>query len=239
MSATALVLWDVDHTLIENSGVAKETYSLAFELLVGRAPALRPATDGRTDGQIIRELLAAEGVEVTPAMEAGLLDALAAAMDRNAAALAERGHALPGTSAAISALGARPGLVQSVLTGNIAHNARVKLAAFGLDRRLDLTIGGYGCDHVDRAALVGIAQRRAEAAHGVAFGRDSTLLIGDTPRDAEAGRDGGARVLGVATGVFSEQELLAAGADLTVPDLRDTEAVVAACQTLLSTPTAD
>jgi len=31
-----LVLWDIDHTLIENHGVNKEIYALAFELLTGR-----------------------------------------------------------------------------------------------------------------------------------------------------------------------------------------------------------
>jgi hypothetical protein len=48
------VLWDVDHTLIENGGVSKETYALAFELLTGCVPSVRPATDGRTDFQIMR-----------------------------------------------------------------------------------------------------------------------------------------------------------------------------------------
>ena len=31
-----LLLWDIDHTLIENHGVNKETYALAFKLLTGR-----------------------------------------------------------------------------------------------------------------------------------------------------------------------------------------------------------
>jgi phosphoglycolate phosphatase len=44
-----LILWDVDHTLIENGGVSKATYALAFELLTGHAPSVRPSIDGRTD----------------------------------------------------------------------------------------------------------------------------------------------------------------------------------------------
>ena len=32
----SLVLWDIDHTLIEGHGVNKETYALAFRLLTGR-----------------------------------------------------------------------------------------------------------------------------------------------------------------------------------------------------------
>jgi hypothetical protein len=30
-----LLLWDVDHTLIENSGVSKAVYARAFELMAG------------------------------------------------------------------------------------------------------------------------------------------------------------------------------------------------------------
>ena len=59
-----LVLWDVDHTLIENGGVSKETYALAFELLTGTSPTVRPTTDGRTDFQIMHELLIANSVNV-------------------------------------------------------------------------------------------------------------------------------------------------------------------------------
>ena len=60
---STLVLWDVDHTLIENGGVSKATYTLAFELLTGHAPSVRPTTDGRTDFQIMHELLSANSVD--------------------------------------------------------------------------------------------------------------------------------------------------------------------------------
>ena len=47
---TRLVLWDIDHTLIENHGVNKETYALAFKLLTrggrlstGHAPMAVPS----------------------------------------------------------------------------------------------------------------------------------------------------------------------------------------------------
>jgi len=52
-------------------------------------------------------------------------------------------------------------------------------------------------------------------------------LIGDTERDVAAGRDGGAKVVGVATGVTSEDELRAAGADAVLADLADVNALVA------------
>ncbi len=37
-----LVLWDVDHTLIENAGVSKEIYSAAFAILTGQDASTPP-----------------------------------------------------------------------------------------------------------------------------------------------------------------------------------------------------
>ncbi len=52
-------------------------------------------------------------------------------------------------------------MISSVLTGNIGPNARVKLAAFGLDGLVDLSIGAYGAGSADRSALVDTALVRA------------------------------------------------------------------------------
>ena len=54
------------------------------------------------------------------------------------------------------------------------------------------------------------------------------MLVGDTPLDVAAAREGGARAVGVATGPSAAAELAAAGADVVLADLRDAEAVVAA-----------
>jgi hypothetical protein len=51
-----LVLWDVDHTLIENGGMSRATYILAYELLTGQRPTSPPVTDGRTDVAIMVSL---------------------------------------------------------------------------------------------------------------------------------------------------------------------------------------
>jgi len=57
------------------------------------------------------------------------------------------------------------------------------------------------------------------------FDKANTVLVGDTPRDVLAGRDGGARVVAVATGSDSVESLRAAGADVVLPDLRHTRAI--------------
>lgn len=217
-----LVLWDVDGTLIENGGVSKQNYALAFEILTGGPALAPPITEGRTDFEIMRDLLADNGVDPTAFVSVAEFEpALTEAMRRNTTKLRERGQVLAGAEAALVELDSTPNVVQSVLTGNIATNARAKLAAFGLDRLLDLAVGGYGSDDALRSRLVDVARRKVAAAYGIAFGKGSTILIGDTPLDVQAARDGGAKVIAVATGKSTQEELSAAGADATLPDLQD------------------
>ena len=222
---SVLVLWDVDHTLVENAGVSKETYAAAFRSLAGVAPPAAVRTDGRTDRRIMRDLFESSGLPTPPwpEVEVALADAGAAHLE----AMRSRGAALPGASSALAALAEVPNVVQSLLTGNIEPNARMKLTAVGLADVLDFSVGAYGDDSDDRAALVGLAQRRASQRYGRTFGPQNTLLIGDTPRDVDAGLRGGAHVLAVATGIDSVEVLQEAGGLLVLPDLCDTGRVVA------------
>lgn len=225
---TLLVLWDVDHTLIENHGVNKEVYAHAFQLLTGRCADYPAETDGRTEPEIMRNMLIRHGLEPTANDVLRMPDALEAATTFKAASLRERGHELPGAREALVALQATPGIIQSVLSGNIKPNALTKLSTFRLDEYLDFAVGGYGSDDEVRANLVGIARERATAKYGVPFDKTTTILIGDTPRDVQAGRNGGAYVVAVASGSDSVESLRHEGADVVLPDLRDTRAVVAA-----------
>jgi hypothetical protein len=130
------VLWDVDHTLIENGGVSKENCQKAFEMLTGRRAEHPVETDGRTDPEIIRNMLANHGIAHEDKYLSGVSGALEGVMSANMARLRERGWELPGARAVLSALGQMPGVVQSVLSGNIRANAFAKLSAFGLDSYL-------------------------------------------------------------------------------------------------------
>jgi phosphoglycolate phosphatase len=223
-----LVLWDVDHTLIDNGGISKAVYAATFQTLTGGPPVHAVLTEGRTEPEIIRNLFIRHGLELQPAQFARLSEVLAAALDSKLPELRARGQALPGAEAALHALRETPGVVQSVLTGNVRANAVAKLEAFGLDGYVDFDAGGYGSDDAVRPNLVGIARRRATAKYDVLFDNATTVLIGDTPRDVQAGREGGAYVVGVASGIDSPDALRAEGADVVLDDLRDTAAVVAA-----------
>jgi phosphoglycolate phosphatase-like HAD superfamily hydrolase len=223
-----LVLWDIDGTLVDSARLGRDAFVEAFETVTGHAPAHPVSLAGRTDLEIARDMLSTAGI--TP--DDGLLESFGEALERAMAArsdlLRKRGRAYDGASEALARLDREPGVLQSLLTGNIAPNAAVKLGAFGLDRCLDFEIGAYGSDHHMRGELVAIARRKAERKYGLDIEANQVVLLGDTPLDIAAARDGGARAIGVPNGPFDAQTLRGAGADSVLSDLSDTDAVLAA-----------
>jgi phosphoglycolate phosphatase len=228
MTARTLVLWDVDHTLIETRGVGAELFRDAFEEATGHRLEHAAEVTGRTEPAIFRETADLHSIPWTSQLldrYAGLLKAgYRGRMDE----LAARGRAIPGAAQAIGVLADAGGITQSVLTGNLREVAEVKLDAFGLASQLDLEVGAFGSDDPVRARLVQIAQRRAGEKYDVRFDARTTVLIGDTPSDVDAARDGGARIVAVATGKSSVTELRLAGASIVLPDLTDTAALARA-----------
>ena len=229
---TTLVLWDVDGTLIRAGGLGREPFQRAVASVVsGRDldPMLHEQVrmSGKTDPQIARELLLLASVSEADVEDhlPDVLRLLESNLGEVEADIAARGHVLPGVPELLEHCAGAEGVVSSVLTGNLAGNALVKLRAFGLDRWLDLRVGAYGSDHHDREELVPIALAKASAHHGGSFAAASTWVIGDTPRDLACAAAGGARCLLVATGTYGRDELEGLGADAVLDDLADTEAV--------------
>ncbi|WP_200797756.1 haloacid dehalogenase-like hydrolase [Streptoalloteichus hindustanus] len=229
-----LVLWDVDNTLIENGGMSKATYAKAFRKLTGVDPTVPAETEGRTDPLIMGEMLRRNGIEDPDRYTPRLFEALSEAMNENFEELRARGYALPGSVEALKAVGSIPGVIQSVLTGNIKPNAYAKLAAFGLESYVDFDAGGFGSDAEVRAELVGYARRRAADKYEVDLPASAVILIGDTPRDVEAGLGGGAWVVGVATGKTSMEDLARAGAHEVLPSLETTDNVLGAFRSVMT-----
>jgi phosphoglycolate phosphatase len=222
-----LVLWDIDGTLIRAGRTGAEVFDRAIERVFGIPPAARVSMSGKTDPQIVREYLALMEIEEADHHVPLVLQHLEAELAGAADFLAADGLVLPGVVGVLSRLDATPGVLQSVLTGNIAPNAVVKVSAFGLQRWLDLEVGAYGSDDADRRALVPIARDRAARLRGATFDTSEVWVIGDTANDLACARAGGASCLLVATGRASLSDLRQLGADVVVPDLADVEGIVA------------
>ena len=223
------MLWDVDGTLVHTAGHGREAFTEAFTRLVGRPPLPGGVPmAGRTDYAIALDLLERNGVPQAEERLPAMFEELHAALLRRRRRMANQGHPQPGVREALLAVGKHASFLQSLMTGNIAPNAQLKLAAFGLDRLLDLEMGAYGSERGARSELVEVARSKARAKLGVDVPAADTVVVGDTPLDVEAARVAGARAVAVATGPYAMLELERAAPDAILPDLRDTAAVLAA-----------
>jgi phosphoglycolate phosphatase len=222
-----LILWDIDGTLVRAGPASLGAFDAAVRSVVGRDPGDHGVEfSGKTDPEIALEILSAMALSKSEAAEhmPGVLRALEETLRDALETIRTTGRVLPGVEDVLSRLAGDPSLLQTVVSGNIEPNARLKLQAFGLDRWFDFESGGYGSDHHDRDRLVPIVLDKVAARHGV---RPSYVwVVGDTLRDLACARAGGARCLLVATGWTPLAELQEGGAEVVLPDLSDTEAVV-------------
>lgn len=233
MAAPTLVLWDIDHTLVDTGGLGRDAYASAFRAATGETISETWRFDGRTEVAAAVEALATHGLPNDSPQVQRLLDEIVAVHARLADEFAARSRTLPGVREAIAALAEYPHVHQSVLTGNLRAVAELKLAAVGLLTELDMEIGAYGSDAVERTALAPVAFARARELLNVSFSGPTTVIVGDTPRDVDAAAAVGATCVGVATGYHSTEQLRAAGAHAVFPDLADTAAFLAALKAML------
>lgn len=216
-----LVLWDIDHTLIESQGMGRLVYGRVFPEVTGQSLRELAPLHGRTELDIMHDTLRLHDVEPTERIMTRLAAALAEGYRAASDELIGRGRVLPGVWQALDALATESNMQQSVLSGNTADVSRIKIEAFGLEHYLGLPIGAYGDDHRDRAELVAISRDRAARQLGATIPAERVVLIGDTPHDVDAAHRAGAHVVAVATGVYSVDDLLVAGAESALEDLTD------------------
>mgnify|MGYP001043402494 CR=1 FL=1 len=223
-----LILWDIDGTLLYSGGVAGEAMRAAMTRVYGRpSDNERRAYAGKTDQQIILETFPDRSAEEL----LGRLDVFTATylgiLNEWSEAFRTRGRVLEGAVDVLQRLRAA-GVVQSLLTGNLAPIARLKLDLMGLATFFDFDSGAYGSDSPHRIDLAPIAAARATQRHGRAFANADIVVIGDTPNDIACARAAGARAVAVATGPFGIEELRAHAPDAVLRSLADTEAALAA-----------
>jgi len=211
-------LFDVDGTLLLTKGAGRLAMSAAFRDQFGIDDDLSGIPfAGRTDTLILGDALARHGLELVDGEREQYWQRTVAHMRR----LMDppRGGLLPGVRSLLDTIGAHPGWVRALLTGNVAGMARLKLEAFGAYDAF--AWGAFGDEAPDRNELAKLAVRRAAERHGVPAER--CVVVGDTEHDIACARAAGAKVVAVATGSQSMQVLAECGPDLVVENLESIE----------------
>jgi phosphoglycolate phosphatase len=224
-----IVLFDIDGTLIKT--VRRREYrKLIHEMLLdvfgtcGRINEVDFA--GKTDLAIYREALECEGI--TPADIRERLPMIEAATVEILNHLSSTGPVFqlcPGVRELLDALSDDSRFVPSLLTGNVEKLAEAKLRVAGIWHYFQRR-GAFGSDDEERNHLPAIAAERISAHLGRALTPEQFVIVGDTPRDISCARHFGARVLAVASGAHTLDQLREQLPDALLADLGDTKATL-------------
>jgi phosphoglycolate phosphatase len=221
-----LVLFDIDGTLLTAAGAGRRAIHRALRDVFGGVGPADYWFDGKTDPQIVRDLMRHEG-HSDAVIDERLADVLARYADCLAIELCDPSYApavYPGVRELLDALESHTDVVIGLLTGNIEAGATQKLRAVGLDPGR-FVIGAFGSDHEIRVELPAIAAARARERLGI----DPWLVVvGDTPADVACGAGAKRRAIAVATGRYTVEQLSACGPAAAFNDLSDTDAVMTA-----------
>jgi phosphoglycolate phosphatase len=225
-----LVLFDIDGTILLTTGAGRRAIMAAVTEEVGHVAGMGEVRfDGKTDPQIVTELLEAAGhpgphrSEWVKALCSRYVDLLQHELRQPTS----RTTVMPGVHPLLDSLEREPGVILGLLTGNMEHGAALKLQAAGLDPAR-FRVGAYGSDSGHRPDLPAIAARRAEPYFGRVPAGPEVVIIGDTPADIACGADIEARAVAVATGAYSVADLMACGPHAAFENLSDTDRVIEA-----------
>ena len=200
-----LVLFDIDGTLIQSGGAGERAFARVCELEFGiKDGTAHLQFAGRTDPSIVRDFFSEFAIPDTAENFRRFFDAYVFMLDDLLRRL--DGRVLPGVNCLLEQFRSRPHPPAiGLLTGNIRLGAQIKLSHYQLWDHFQT--GGFGDDHEDRNQIAAIAHQRGSRLLNSTLKGDEVVVIGDTPRDVECGRAIGARVLAVATGKFTVEEL--------------------------------
>jgi len=191
-ASARLVLWDIDGTLLQSGGVGAEVFE------PGDRAGSRLATAGEDhhERQDRPPDLSGASRPARPGgprrPHPGRARYLAEELAAREATITEEGTCSR-VERALETLGRAEWCHQSVLSGNLAANALVKLRAFSLERFLDTTTGRTAA--TTRIATSSCpSHSSARRPQGRAVRARSRLVIGDSPNDLACARAGGVRL---------------------------------------------
>jgi phosphoglycolate phosphatase len=216
--AEALVLFDIDGTLVRRAG---PHHRQALVDAVRRVTGLETTTDGipvhgMLDPDILAQMMRAAGAS-RPAIRGAMPEIVKQAQRLYVRSVPDlQDKTCPGIPALLETLRERK-LLLGLVTGNLTRIGWKKLERAGLKRFF--RFGAFAELAHNRAGLVKIAIRRAREEGWIR--QDAPVaLIGDAPSDVIAAKANRIRSIGVATGLSSVEELREQKPDVLLADLR-------------------
>jgi phosphoglycolate phosphatase len=212
----ALIIFDMDGTLVDTVGLIVETITDAFNA-INEPPPTETAIRS-VSGITAREAM---GILAPRADEKRIEQIVTSYRDayRGRAGL-EREPLFRGALEALDRLQKRPGTILAVATGKGYRGAVTLLERHAiLDRFHSVQTPDHNRGKPD-PQMIYTAMEKAGAS------KAETIMIGDTVHDMRMGRAAGVRNIGVAWGYHAVTELLANGADVIIEDFDHLDAAI-------------
>jgi len=210
-----LLLFDLDGTLLRTSGAGARAMERAGKFIWGDRFSLAGINfGGSLDPVILQQAATSGNLEFDDDRHRSFRSAYSSELTLEFAQ-ATSAEALPGILDLLEGLRAAACATIGLLTGNYEETGCLKLTAAGFDPHW-FSPRIWGDAAATRPGLVEHALRL----HPEVL-PEAVIVVGDTPRDVECAKVNGCRVLAVATGASSKGDLVHAGADVVVDDLRD------------------
>lgn len=219
-----LALFDVDGILLKSGSVTFDYWNAVSKKHFGlEVDSQAIYVQGKTDRQILAELLKLKGIE-EPENDKRFLAALQGIGEVVSNSIkGKKLELVPNVEAFIKRL-IQEKVFLGLLTGNTREKAEAKLKNAGIWQYFKA--GGFGNASQKRSELVALALKEAEEKFGKKFKKENVYLIGDTVRDIQCAKKANVKIVAVATGMETMQELENKNPDYLFKDFSDTEKIM-------------
>ena len=221
----SVILFDIDGTLVSSQKSEfdeRRRYVDAIREVTDKEPSVVPSRfAGMVDPQICRIILTEVGIDEQ--LIGSYLPQVIARMSQAYITMRKQVTLNRGVRELLEVLTQPPPSVLGVVTGNIAAIGREKLAAARIEHYF--SEGFYADRYVDRNRLVKDAVETCVSKYKLS---DTTkvVIVGDTPLDVKAANEAQATSIGIASGVYSIDELSKEGAQTVFHDLTPSNALL-------------
>jgi phosphoglycolate phosphatase len=205
-----IILWDIDGTLVNAHASRADKHVTAVEVFLGRDLSNQERTAGKTDQQILCELLEAQETFPSPAALTEVLRILDEISIKEINQYPVSCN--PGVTNALK-MASSAGWINGLLTGNTPVRAQTKLESAGIWGDFDSDFSYFGNEALSRGGLVSSSLRAISS-----VGCSVAIVIGDTPLDIRSAKEHKLQVVAVATGPHSAAELRGLDPDLLIND---------------------
>ncbi|MDZ4787470.1 MAG: haloacid dehalogenase-like hydrolase [Blastochloris sp.] len=221
MAEKKLLLWDIDGTLVCTGKAGEAALGLALERCFGIKGSISQVDfRGRTDRRIGAMLLDFHRIDKTAENMHEFMECYLTLLAQE---LPQReGKVHIGILDILEKCRINEDYISALLTGNLERGARLKLDHFSVWHYFEF--GAFADDSADRNELGPVALQRSVEKTGLSIPPERVYVIGDTPHDIACARVIGAKVIAVATGGYTYEELAAEKPDALFVDFKDPEA---------------